>query len=93
MRVYELNRTCFNRNAFIFVRNFHIMNVHVKAPNVDAIQATLITTTYDEIVHLTTLHSIQNQMESRCWISVRQLKSSGDSHTNSQQGRYHELRS
>lgn len=43
------------------------MNMHVEAPDVNAIKTPFISTANDKVVDLTTLHGIQDQMECGCY--------------------------
>lgn len=45
------------------------MNMHVEAPDVNAIKTPFISTANDKVVDLTTLHGIQDQMERRCYLN------------------------
>ena len=41
------------------------MDMHIKSPNINTIQASLIPTTDNEVVDLSTLHSVEDQVKSR----------------------------
>lgn len=57
--------TRLDRYALVLIGHLHIMDVHVEAPNVNAIQSTFIATTNDEIIDFATLHGVEDQVESR----------------------------
>ena len=42
--------TCFNSNAFIFISYFDVMYMHVKAPDVDTVQAAFVSAADNKVV-------------------------------------------
>lgn len=57
----------------MFICNLDITDVDIEAPNINAIQATFITTSNDEIVYLFTGVGIEDRMESRAYLGVNSV--------------------
>lgn len=65
--------TYFNCHTFVLIRNFNIVDMHVKAPNINTIQTSPVPASNNEIVDLTTLDCIQYQMEGRGYRPIRNI--------------------
>jgi hypothetical protein len=55
-----------DHSPLIFVCNFDVMNPNVCAPDVDAVQATLVATADDHVVYFAIGGCVQSEVKRRC---------------------------